>query len=149
MIEDCLPQIWEEFLFILRKELEWEDVYGWLYSSRGKDKKGPGVFSHREGLVEGPCEGVEVGSVGRGGCCLVGDSEEDSSRGFHRRRETKREEAFGLAKKASSEVGEGCCHGGVVWVRGWGLPGGEESSLGTGKGSRPLLNAGAAALPTC
>jgi len=132
----------------MRKEPEWEDVYEWLYSSRGEDKKGPGVFSHGEGLVEGPGEGVEVGSLGRGWCSLVGDSEDDSSTGFHRRRETKREEAFGFAKKASNEVGEGCCDGGVVWVRGWGLAGGEESSLGTGKGWRPLLNAGAAALPT-
>ena len=43
MVEDCLPEIWEEFLFILGEEAERKGVYRQLYSCGGKDELGPGV----------------------------------------------------------------------------------------------------------
>jgi len=49
-----LPDIWEEFLFILGEETEGEAVNSQLNGCGGEDEGAPGVFSHREGLVEGP-----------------------------------------------------------------------------------------------
>jgi len=53
VIEDCLPEIWEEFkfLFILGEETQPEGLYCQLYCGGGEDELSPGVFSHREGLV--------------------------------------------------------------------------------------------------
>ena len=58
-----MPDIWEEFLFILGEEAKGEAMNGKLNGSRGEDEGAPGVFAYREGLIEGPGEGVEVGGV--------------------------------------------------------------------------------------
>jgi len=46
-----VPEVWEEFLFILGEETEREGGYCQLYSGRGLDEQGSGVFTHREGPV--------------------------------------------------------------------------------------------------
>ena len=51
MVEDCLPEIWEEFLIILGEEINREGVYCQLYSSRGDDEQGLGIFTDGKGLV--------------------------------------------------------------------------------------------------
>ena len=79
VVEDCLPEIWEEFLLILGEETDREGVDGQLYRHRGEDKLCPGVFANWKRLVEGPGEGLEVGGVGRGRSSLVGDGEGDGS----------------------------------------------------------------------
>jgi len=50
-MEDCLPEILEEFLFILGEETEREGVYRQLYSGGGEHELGPRGFTHREGLI--------------------------------------------------------------------------------------------------
>jgi len=142
VIKDCLPEIWEEFLFVLGEQGEREGVYCQLDGGGGVDKKSPGVFAHRERLVECPGAGVAVGGVGRGGCGLVCDSEGDCPADVHQGRETKREKAVGVAKDMSSDVRECCCNGWGIWVRGWSLAGSEETSLCTWQRRRPLVNRG-------
>jgi len=44
VVENCLPEIWEEFLFILGEETERDGMYCQLYGGGGKDKKSPGVL---------------------------------------------------------------------------------------------------------
>ena len=104
-----------------------------------EDEGAPGVFTHRERLVEWLREGGEIGGVGRGGGCLVGDGEGDSTTRVARGRETKGEEAVRLAKNASSNVWEGGSNCRGVRVGGRGLGRSEEASLGTWEGVRPLL----------
>jgi len=57
-------------------------MYGQLYGGGGEDELGPGIFTHGEGLVKGPGEGLKVGGVGRGRCCLDSDGERDGPRKF-------------------------------------------------------------------
>ena len=67
----------------------------------------------------------------------------------NRRGEAKREEAVRFAQDTSGDIGEGCCNRGSFWVGDWGKARSKETSLCTGRGGRPLLNRGAAALATC
>jgi len=77
--------------------------------------------------------------VGRGRSGLVGDGEGDGTPWVDGSRETQREEAVGFAENAGSYVGERCCKGWSVWVRGGGLASSKESALGTLEGGRPLF----------
>jgi len=77
-----LPQIGEQFLFILGDETEREGLNGQLYGGGAEPELCPGVFTHGDGLVEGPDKGLKVGGVGRGWCSLFTDRERNGLRMF-------------------------------------------------------------------
>jgi len=64
-------------------------VNGLLHGCGGEDESAPGVIAYREGLVEGPGEGVEVAGVGSGGGGLVGDGQGDGATRVDSGREAK------------------------------------------------------------
>jgi len=88
-----LPDIWEEFLFILVEETQGEAVNGKLNGSRGEDEGAPGVLAYWEGLILGPGEGVEVGGVRGGWGGFVGDGQGDGASRIDSSGEAKGEEA--------------------------------------------------------
>ena len=106
----------------------------------GEDEGAPGVFSYREGLVEGPGGGVKVGGVrsGRGG--FVSDSQGDGATRIDGSGEAQGEEAVRFAEDASGDVWKSSGNCESVWVRGRGLARSKKASLGTWEGRRPLFN---------
>ena len=111
-----------------------------MNGSRGEDEGAPGVFTYREGLIEGPGEGVEIGGVRGGRGCFVSDGQGDGAMRVDSSREAKGEEAVRFVEDASGNVrkGRGNCES--VWVRGRGLVRSKEGALGTWKGGRPLFD---------
>ena len=106
----------------------------------GEDEGAPGIFSYREGLVEGPGQGVEVGGVRSGGGGLVSDGQRDGATRVNSSGEAEGEEAVRFSEDASGDVGKSSGNFGSVWVRGRGLARSKEASLGTWEGGRPLFN---------
>ena len=61
--------------------------------SGGEDEGTPGVFTYREGLIEGPGEGVEVGGVRGSGGGFVGYGQGHGPTRVDSSREAKGEKA--------------------------------------------------------
>jgi len=115
-------------------------VNGWSNGSRGEDEGAPGVFSYREGLIEGPGEGVEIGGVRGGGGCFVGDGQGQGATRVDSSSEAWGEEAVRFAGNAGGNVRKSSGNGESVWVRGRGLARSKKAWLGTWEGGRPLFN---------
>jgi len=126
-----LPEIWEEFLFILGEEAQWEAVDGQLNSCGGEDEGAPRVLPYLKRLVECSGEGIKIRGVRGGGGGSVGDGQRDGASGVDSSRETQGEAAVGLAEDASSDVRKGSGNGGSVWMWVGGLARSKEASLGS------------------
>jgi len=111
-----------------------------LHSCRSEDQGAPGVFTHRERLVECPGNGDKVWGVGPCRSGLVGDREGDCPTWVAGGREAEREETIRVAKHVSGDSREGGGDSGSVRVRGGGLARSKETTLGTREGRGPLFN---------
>ena len=69
----------------------------------------------------------------------MGDGEGDCSSWVDGCRKAQREEAVRFVEDEASYVGDVCCNGWSVWVRGRGLARSQRSTLGTWEGRRPLF----------